>query len=120
MSATTSNQIKEIAQHVEDLTSQASGDQAASPALLAVVGELRNKARQAIEELGESETDVRETIIELEQASDSAKRAAQADPGLSEDARKAVLQAHDALCGLKTSLPENDSDVQRSPDQENL
>jgi hypothetical protein len=40
-------------------------------------------------------------VIELEQAGDSAKTAAEADPGLSSGARESVLAAHLAICKLK-------------------
>ncbi len=43
-------------------------------------------------------------MIELEQAGDSAKAAAEADPGLGEPAKQAVLDAHLAICILKTKL----------------
>jgi hypothetical protein len=39
--------------------------------------------------------------MELEQAGDSAKAAAEADTGLSRDTRQAVLAAHLAICQLK-------------------
>jgi hypothetical protein len=39
--------------------------------------------------------------MELEQAGDSAKVAAEADAGLSGDARESVLAAHLAICKLK-------------------
>ena len=40
-------------------------------------------------------------MLELEQAGDSAKAAAEADGGLSSDARESVLAAHLAICKLK-------------------
>lgn len=43
----------------------------------------------------------RDSVIELEQAGDSAKAAADADAGLSSDARESVLAAHLAICKLK-------------------
>jgi len=43
----------------------------------------------------------RDSVIELEQAGDSAKAAAEADTGLSGDARESVLAAHLAICKLK-------------------
>lgn len=43
-------------------------------------------------------------MIELEQAGASAKAAAEADPGLGEAARQAVLDAHLAICILKTTI----------------
>ena len=46
-----------------------------------------------------------QSVIELEQAGDSAKAAAEADAGLSEGARKAVLDAHLAICVTKAELP---------------
>ena len=42
-----------------------------------------------------------DSVIELEQAGDSAKAAAEADTGLSSDARESVLAAHLAICKLK-------------------
>jgi hypothetical protein len=46
----------------------------------------------------------RDAVVELEQAGDSAKAAAEADPGLGEAARTAVLDAHLAICILKTEI----------------
>jgi hypothetical protein len=40
-------------------------------------------------------------VVELEQAGDSAKAAAEADTGLSSEARESVLAAHLAICKLK-------------------
>jgi hypothetical protein len=43
-------------------------------------------------------------IIELEQAGDSAKAAAEADPAVSSATRGAVLEAHLAICIAKGKL----------------
>jgi hypothetical protein len=43
-------------------------------------------------------------VIELEQAGDSAKAAAEADPGITDATRQAVLDAHLAICILKTEV----------------
>ncbi len=48
--------------------------------------------------------DERTAVIELEQAGDSAKVAAEADAGVSESARQAVLDAHLAICIAKSKL----------------
>jgi hypothetical protein len=40
-------------------------------------------------------------VVELEQAGDSAKAAAEADPGLADDTRESVLAAHLAICMMK-------------------
>ena len=67
--------------------------------LLAVVNEFAKKADKAT-----SSPDERVAVIELEQAGDSAKAAAEADPGLSPSARDAVLEAHMAICIAKGKL----------------
>ncbi len=77
---------------------------AASPVLAAVVAEFRRKfakTRPLIE--GESAPDQREAIVELEQAGDSAKWAALADPAATEQIKLAVVSAHDAICWYKAT-----------------
>ena len=49
-------------------------------------------------------TDERVAVVELEQAGDSAKAAAEADTGLSPATRDAVLDAHLAICMVKSKL----------------
>jgi hypothetical protein len=51
-----------------------------------------------------TETAARDAVIELEQAGDSAKAAVEADLGASEATRQAVLDAHLAICILKTEV----------------
>jgi hypothetical protein len=74
-------------------------DEGASPVLVAVVNEFANKAEKA-----GAMADERVAVIELEQAGDSAKIAAEADPGVSEAGREAVLEAHLAICIAKGKL----------------
>lgn len=74
-------------------------DQGASPVLVAVVGEFAKKADKAT-----GLADERIAIIELEQAGDSAKAAAEADAGASAATRDAVLDAHMAICIAKGKL----------------
>lgn len=75
------------------------GDGGASPVLVAVVNEFAKKAAKAA-----SSADERTAVIELEQAGDSAKAAAEADAGLSAPARELVLDAHLAICIAKSKL----------------
>src|ERR1700726_2126984 len=75
------------------------GDKGASPVLLAVVNEFAKKADKAA-----ALPDERVAVIELEQAGDSAKAAAEADTGVSPAAREAVLEAHLAICVAKSKL----------------
>jgi hypothetical protein len=74
-------------------------DEGASPVLVAVVNEFANKADKAT-----ASPDERAAVIELEQAGDSAKAAAEADPGVSVAARDAVLEAHLVICVAKGKL----------------
>jgi hypothetical protein len=81
-------------------------DTGASPVLYAVVKEFRRKSLKALNALkGADNQAVIEHIVEVEQAADSAKYAAEADEGLSEGTRKAILDAHTSACILKGWLP---------------
>jgi hypothetical protein len=75
------------------------GDQGASPVLVAVVGEFAAKGEKAA-----AADDERGAVIELEQAGDSAKVAAEADAGVADTTRQAVLDAHLAICIAKSKL----------------
>lgn len=80
-------------------------DPAASPVLVAVVQELSRKAKKAhVPVIDSNPTTMREAIIEVEQAADSAKVAAEADTGAREQTRQAVLDAHLTICLLKAKL----------------
>src|SRR5687768_14050657 len=61
-------------------------DQGASPVLLAVVNEFAQKADKAVHS-----DDERTAVLEFEQAGDSAKAAAEADSGVADPTRQAVL-----------------------------
>jgi hypothetical protein len=74
-------------------------DQGASPVLLAVMNEFAKKAEKATHS-----DDERAAVIELEQAGDSAKVAAEADSGAEDATRQAVLDAHLAICIAKAKL----------------
>jgi hypothetical protein len=71
--------------------------------LVAVVREFDSKAEKA-NRPANGNGSARDSVIDLEQAGDSAKAAAEADPSLSEPARQAVLDAHLAICILKTEI----------------
>lgn len=78
-------------------------DDRASVVLVAVVREFDSKADKANRQT-DGYGSTRDAVIELEQAGDSAKAAAEADPDLGESARQAVLDAHLAICILKTKI----------------
>ena len=67
-----------------------------------VFEELHRKTREARDSLsGASEEQIREQVIEVEQAADSAKRAVEAEENISSETRDAVLGIHDSLSELK-------------------
>jgi len=80
------------------VTSKPTG--AASPVLVAVVREFQAKLAKA-QKHATGGVPGGDAVIELEQAGDSAKVAAEADAGLSSGARESVLAAHLAICKLK-------------------
>ena len=67
--------------------------------LIAVMSEFAKKAEKATQS-----DDKRTPVIELEQAGDSAKAAAEADTGVTDATRQAVLDAHLAICIAKAKL----------------
>ena len=75
-------------------------DQNASPVLVAVVREFQAKLVKAQSNAKDGDPG-HDSVMELEQAGDSAKAAAEADVGLSSDVRQSVLAAHLAICKLK-------------------
>ncbi|MEO8552069.1 MAG: hypothetical protein ABI678_18960 [Kofleriaceae bacterium] len=88
-----SERLAIIQRHVEKAA--AATQSIGSPVLAAVVGELAKKAHKLSGEPS------RETIVEVEQAGDSAKAAANADPAASDEVKRLVTLAHDSLCMLK-------------------
>ena len=96
---TVAEQIREVRAKIDDSLIVVQSDQNASPVLVAVVGEFAKKAEKAARA-----DDERAAVIELEQAGDSAKAAAEADPGVSDATRQAVLDAHLAICITKSKL----------------
>ena len=78
-------------------------DTGASVVTVAVVREFDKKADKANRQ-PEGDKSARDSVIELEQAGDSAKAAVEADPDLGRDALQAVQDAHLAICILKTEV----------------
>jgi len=90
----------EVVQKIADATSRVEADDGASPVLVAVVREFHAKLAKAERRATDRVPD-HDSVVELEQAGDSAKAAAEADPGLSKEARDSVLAAHLSICMLK-------------------
>jgi hypothetical protein len=96
---TVADGLREARAKAADALDTVGADPDASPVLLAVVREFADKADKAARI-----DDEREAVIELEQAGDSAKAAAEADAGVSDATRQAVLDAHLAICIAKSKL----------------
>ena len=102
MAASITVRLGAIEEQIDDAASQLENDSAVSPALRAVFEELHRKTREARDSLsGASEEQIREQVIEVEQAADSAKRAVEAEENISSETRDAVLGIHDSLSELK-------------------
>jgi hypothetical protein len=96
---TVAERLQAVRVKIDTARDAVQGDKGASPVLVAVVNEFAKKADKAV-----AFPDERVAVIELEQAGDSAKAAAEADSGVSLAARDAVLEAHLAICIAKGKL----------------
>jgi len=92
--------FEEVAEKISDAISRIEADKSASPVLVAVVREFQAKLIKAQNHATDG-IPSRDSVLELEQAGDSAKAAAEADAGLAAEARSSVLAAHLAICKLK-------------------
>jgi hypothetical protein len=88
-------ELEAVQAKVTDARQMAERDDGASAVLVAVVREFAAKADKAVRSPG------RDAVIELEQAGDSAKAAAEADSGAEGRTKELVLDAHLAICMLK-------------------
>ena len=90
----------EVVEKITDALRDVEADSGASPVLVAVVREFQSKLVKAEKHAIDGIPD-RDSVMELEQAGDSAKAAAEADTGMSSETRESVLAAHLAICKLK-------------------
>ena len=95
----TAARLGEVRAKIDGALEAVRADQGASPVLVAVVAEFAAKGEKAA-----AADDERGAVIELEQAGDSAKVAAEADTGVADTTRQAVLDAHLAICIAKSKL----------------
>ena len=98
------DRLGDVASKVSAALAAVEGDAGASPVLAAVVREFDGKAAKATKLAAKGMKEAREAVVELEQAGDSAKAAAEADPGAGEATKKAVLDAHLSICVLKSKV----------------
>jgi hypothetical protein len=96
--------LAEVSGRITTAVTAVDADPAASPVLAAVVHEFGAKADKAKQNAVQSAAAAHDAVLELEQAGDSAKAAAEADPGANDATRQAVLDAHLSICMLKARL----------------
>lgn len=97
-------QLEGVAAKVSAAAQAVDNDAGASPVLTAVVREFEAKSAKATKQAPQGMKEAREAVVELEQAGDSAKAAAEADPGAGDATKKAVLDAHLSICTLKAKV----------------
>ena len=90
----------EVVEKITEAARRVEGDAGASPVLVAVVREFQKKLTKSESQMVDGVV-ARDAVLELEQAGDSAKAAAEADTGLSSETRDSVLTAHLSICMLK-------------------
>ena len=98
------DRLADVSEKIASAVSAIGADAGASPVLVAVVGEFGAKAAKASKLATTSAQAAHDAVVELEQAGDSAKAAAEADAGAGEATRQAVLDAHLSICMLKAKL----------------
>ncbi|NMO90587.1 hypothetical protein [Actinomycetospora sp. TBRC 11914] len=98
-----SSRLADVKARTSAALSAAEADEGASVVTVAVVREFDTKSDKARRSAAD-DASARDAVIELEQAGDSAKAAAEADPGADAGTRDAVLDAHLAICILKTEV----------------
>jgi hypothetical protein len=96
------SELQEVRAKAELALKAVEGDTGASPVFVAVVREFATKSAKAMDLAGGDRE--WEAVVELEQAGDSAKAAAEADAGASDGATSQVLEAHLAICMLKAGM----------------
>jgi type IV secretory pathway VirJ component len=96
---TTAERLRDTRVKTDNALACVRADPGASPVLIAVMVEFANKADRATHS-----NDERTAVIEVEQAGDSAKVAAEADIGVADATRQVVLDAHLAICIAKAKL----------------
>lgn len=95
-------ELQEVREKAELALRAVEADAAASPVLAAVVREFAAKAAKAMNRAEGGHQ--WEAVVEVEQAGDSAKAAAEADAGAAESTTSSVLAAHLTVCMLKAGL----------------
>ena len=95
--------LGEVQNKTAEALRETEADSQASVVTVAVVREFDKKADKANRQ-PQGDSSARDSVIELEQAGDSAKAAVEADPNLGQQAFDTIQAAHLAICILKTEV----------------
>lgn len=99
-----SERMVEVDKKIEECARRVNDDKNASEVLKAVINEFDNKSKKSLVGFREdNERIIRDHIVEIEQAADSAKVAAEAEKGISEETLRSVQEAHTAICMIKAN-----------------
>jgi hypothetical protein len=98
---TLEQRLELIDRHLARCATALATESKASPVFVAVFRELEQKLGKLKAVMNGDRRLARESLIETEQAADSMKIAAHADPGLTPAAVELASVAHDSLCVLK-------------------
>lgn len=97
--------LTEIDDQIRKAVAIAQSDSGGLRVLTAVVVELQNKSKNALEMIqGATDAKVWEAVVKLEQAADSARIAIEVDTGVEELTRAAILDVHQAISDLKRDV----------------
>src|SRR5438270_12059972 len=98
------DRLADVSGKIATAVAAVGADSAASPVLAAVVQEFDAKAAKARGVAAKGPQEARDAVVELEQAGDSGKAAAEADRDAGEATRQAGLDAPVSVCMLKAKL----------------
>lgn len=99
--ATTRKRLYHTEEQIGQAVAALEADPGTSPMMLALVKELRSKSKKAICALNCVDDSLFEQVIEMEQAAESARYAADADKGLTGKTRKVMLDAYMSVTGVR-------------------
>ncbi len=95
--------FKAVCNFVRDTESKAKTTENTPEGFDAIMGEFGDKAREMLENMS-SDTDLREKVIELEQAADSVLRFAKENSDVPQSLQTQIKEAHDKVREVKTKI----------------
>ena len=95
-------EFESLYKYVGDVNARVEGNKSSTDEIKAVMQEFNKKAKDFYTTLSkQSASDFNEKLIEVEQAADSAKRAAKKSSDINESLKQQIIDAHDKICEFK-------------------